>query len=139
MDLFPGFKKKKKIPLIRPGKAIGLSGGPWIQLLPRPTLAPLPFPPSTQVGLRVVPWEWVAQGREQEPVREVGWAVGGTVFSLMSDGFNINPLGAVARPQRPAPRLLIPGKEEVLGQDLLGFPSSPCQEKLLDIRGKQNH
>lgn len=36
MDLFPGFKKKKKKVLIRPGKATGPpSPGPWIQLPPR--------------------------------------------------------------------------------------------------------
>lgn len=57
---------------------------------------------------------------------------------LKFDGFDIGS-GGRGKSESPALLFLIPGNEEVLGQDLPGFPFSLCQEKLLDIRGKRNH
>lgn len=51
MDLFPGFKKKKKKVLIRPGKATGPpSPGPWIQLPPRFPHARRQAPPPPRLS-----------------------------------------------------------------------------------------
>ena len=97
------------------------------------------LPTTAVLGLRAVPCPakgWPREdgrrdGNQGELVREVGGR--SSLFLLKSDRFNIQSRGC-----GPALLLHIPGKEAALGQDLLVFPFSLCQEKLLDFRGKQN-